>query len=179
MKFAGAPPGIKFALGENVKQSNLEGPTPTRYPQSRMGVEQIIRDALCTGPRLFGRSGSAGTHRTRACRRGAIWSSTPWPKSLQKKRWVHCHSYRQDEILALIRDLRRLRHHDRLAAAYSRRLQGRRRDGQARRNRLVVFRLVGLQDRGHRRDSVQRRADAPRRKSSSRSTPTTRNWAGT
>ena len=44
--------------------------------------------------------------------------------------------------------LRRLRHHDRHAAAHPRRLQSRRRDGQARRDRLVVLRLVGLQVRG-------------------------------
>ena len=43
LKLAGAMPGIKFALGENVKQSNSRNPS-TRYPQTRMGVEQIIRD---------------------------------------------------------------------------------------------------------------------------------------
>src|SRR5690606_9707192 len=40
-RFVGAPAGIKFALGENVKQSNWGENYPTRYPQSRMGVEQI------------------------------------------------------------------------------------------------------------------------------------------
>ena len=45
MKFAEAPQGIKFALGENVKQSNWGDGYTNRYPQSRMGVEQIIRDA--------------------------------------------------------------------------------------------------------------------------------------
>src|SRR5947199_9869828 len=39
MKFANAPLGIKFALGENVKQSNSESRVSTRYPQSRMGME--------------------------------------------------------------------------------------------------------------------------------------------
>ncbi len=44
LKFAAAPPGIKFALGENVKQSNWgDG---SRYPQTRMGVEQVVRDAF-------------------------------------------------------------------------------------------------------------------------------------
>ena len=46
MKFEGAPPGIKFALGENVKQSNWGDRFTTRYPQTRMGVEQIMRDAF-------------------------------------------------------------------------------------------------------------------------------------
>src|SRR5215217_4597707 len=46
--FPGAMPGIKFALGENVKQSswpNLPG-TTRRYPRTRMGAEEVIRDAF-------------------------------------------------------------------------------------------------------------------------------------
>ena len=46
LKFEDAPLGIKFALGENVKQSNWGDEYTTRYPQTRMGVEQIIRDAF-------------------------------------------------------------------------------------------------------------------------------------
>ncbi|MDP7032838.1 MAG: amidohydrolase, partial [Gemmatimonadota bacterium] len=42
--FKNAPQGIKFALGENVKQANWAG--TNRYPQTRMGVEQVIRDAF-------------------------------------------------------------------------------------------------------------------------------------
>ena len=42
--FKNAPEGIKFALGENVKQANWQG--TGRYPQTRMGVEQVIRDAF-------------------------------------------------------------------------------------------------------------------------------------
>ena len=38
MKVADATPGIKFALGENVKRST------SRYPNTRMGVETYIRD---------------------------------------------------------------------------------------------------------------------------------------
>src|SRR6185369_7625678 len=46
--FPGAMPGIKFALGENVKRSstpNLPG-VQRRYPNTRMGVEETIRDAF-------------------------------------------------------------------------------------------------------------------------------------
>src|SRR6201988_2844270 len=46
--FPGAMPGIKFALGENVKQSsrpNQPG-VQRRYPSTRMGVEEVIRDAF-------------------------------------------------------------------------------------------------------------------------------------
>ena len=46
MKFSEAPAGIKFALGENVKQSNWGDEYTTRYPQSRLGVEQIMRDTF-------------------------------------------------------------------------------------------------------------------------------------
>ena len=44
MHMEGAKPGIKFALGENVKQSNWGDGNTTRYPQTRMGVETLIRD---------------------------------------------------------------------------------------------------------------------------------------
>src|SRR6185503_19550328 len=43
LRFAGAPPGIKFALGENPKQSNW-GVERKRFPQSRQGVEESIRE---------------------------------------------------------------------------------------------------------------------------------------
>ncbi|MDQ4080781.1 MAG: amidohydrolase, partial [Gemmatimonadota bacterium] len=46
--FEGAPPGIKFALGENVRQTNrtvLPG-QERRYPRTRMGVEELLRDAF-------------------------------------------------------------------------------------------------------------------------------------
>ncbi len=38
LKIANAPRTVKFALGENPKRS------PTRYPSTRMGVQEIIRD---------------------------------------------------------------------------------------------------------------------------------------
>jgi len=102
MKFADAPPGIKFALGENVKQSNLDVRTATRYPQSRMGVEQIIRDGFARARDYAGEwdrwnASHAGLPPRRDLELEAL------SEILQKKRWVHCHSYRQDEILALIR----------------------------------------------------------------------------
>ncbi len=44
MKIVDAPIMLKFALGENVKQSNWGEKYKIRYPQSRMGVETIMRD---------------------------------------------------------------------------------------------------------------------------------------
>jgi hypothetical protein len=38
------PKFIKFALGENVKQTNRGNINPTRFPQTRMGVEQVFTD---------------------------------------------------------------------------------------------------------------------------------------
>jgi imidazolonepropionase-like amidohydrolase len=45
--FGGAMPGIKFALGENVKRPGTQtGTAPRRYPATRQGVEYVIRDAF-------------------------------------------------------------------------------------------------------------------------------------
>lgn len=44
MKIADAPGFIKFALGENVKQSNWGDLNTVRFPQTRMGVEQVYYD---------------------------------------------------------------------------------------------------------------------------------------
>lgn len=44
MRFENAPGFIKFALGENVKQSNWGDAERVRYPQTRMGVEQVFYD---------------------------------------------------------------------------------------------------------------------------------------
>ena len=43
MIFQGAPPTLKWALGENPKQSNMNIPGQSRYPKTRMGVEASIR----------------------------------------------------------------------------------------------------------------------------------------
>lgn len=45
MRIAGAPGHIKFALGENVKQSNWNV-SEKRFPQTRMGVEQVFYEAF-------------------------------------------------------------------------------------------------------------------------------------
>ena len=103
MKFADAPPGIKFALGENVKQSNwkpADGDALSAEPHGRRADHS----------RCFARARDYAAQwervervARRACRRGAIWNSRRWPKFCRRSGWVHCHSYRQDEILALIR----------------------------------------------------------------------------
>lgn len=104
MKFVEAPQGIKFALGENVKQSNWGSEYTTRYPQSRLGVEQIMRDALIEAQQYGAdweawRANGKGIPPRRDLELDAIL------EIVNGQRWIHCHSYRQDEILALIRTL--------------------------------------------------------------------------
>ena len=102
--FKNAPQGIKFALGENVKQANWAG--TNRYPQTRMGVEQVIRDAF--------KAAQDYAHRWDTYEKNAKIQRVKVPprrdlelealtEILDGVRLVHCHSYRQDEILMLTR----------------------------------------------------------------------------
>ena len=103
---AGAPEGIKFALGENPKQSNFANPRP-RYPATRMGVANLIRERFLAARDYRKRQEE---YRKAAAVKGA--SPVP-PKPdlqleaiaevLEGKRQIHCHSYRKDEILEVIR----------------------------------------------------------------------------
>jgi imidazolonepropionase-like amidohydrolase len=104
--FFGAPQGIKFALGENPKQSNWGGgeEVPKRYPQTRQGVEQILRETFLAA-RDYQRRWDEYRKDPRADR-------VPPRRDLQLeavaeildgKRLVHSHSYRADEILMLLR----------------------------------------------------------------------------
>jgi len=101
-----ATPGIKFALGENVKRSNYEAYPKNRYPKTRLGVEQIIRDAF-EAARDYQKSWNIYNKNSRL----KITAIPPRKdleldalvEILEGKRKVHCHSYRQDEILMLTR----------------------------------------------------------------------------
>ncbi len=105
LKFEGAPPTIKFALGENVKQSNSRG--GTRFPQTRMGV-QAFYDNRFTAARQYLK---AWDDFNKSARGGPVAPVPPardleleaLGEILQGKRFIHCHSYRQDEILMFIR----------------------------------------------------------------------------
>lgn len=103
----GAVPGIKFALGENPKRTNFNIPgLQPRYPATRMGVEETIRDAF-TRAREYQREWSdyrAGVARGEknliAPRRDL--ELEPLVEVLEGKRYVHSHCYRSDEILMLM-----------------------------------------------------------------------------
>ena len=114
MQIADADPFIKFALGENVKQSNWGDRQTVRFPQTRMGVEQVYYDHFhrareygegvgclsnCSArPRRAGSSARAEARKSRA----GTWSLETLLQILESERFVTCHSYRQDEINMLM-----------------------------------------------------------------------------
>jgi imidazolonepropionase-like amidohydrolase len=108
LKFEGAPPTIKFALGENVKQSNSER-GGSRFPQTRMGVQAFYFNRFTAAREYL----QAWDNYHKAVQNGAAPSVPPardleleaLGEILQGKRFIHCHSYRQDEILMFIRQM--------------------------------------------------------------------------
>lgn len=105
MKFTNAPQGIKFALGENVKQSNWGDKFTTRYPQSRMGVPAfyVNRFTAAQQYRDEWRAWNQGGQKSPAPRRDLELEALA--EILDGSRLIHCHSYRQDEILAFLRTM--------------------------------------------------------------------------
>jgi len=100
-----AKPGIKFALGENVKQSNWGDDFVTRYPQTRMGQEQIIRDRLKAAldyQREWENYNLLNNTKGFVPPRRDLELET-LVEVLNGERDVHSHAYRQDEMLMLIR----------------------------------------------------------------------------
>ena len=101
LKFAGAPEGIKFALGENVKQSNWGDRNSTRFPQTRMGVRTFYANRFTAAQQYLRDQAEAKKSGGVPPRRDLELEAIG--EIIQGKRLIHCHSYRQDEILALIR----------------------------------------------------------------------------
>jgi imidazolonepropionase-like amidohydrolase len=108
MKFEGAPPTIKFALGENVKQSNWGDRVTNRFPQTRMGVQAFYANRFTAAQQYL----RAWDDYNKAIQTRAPVAPVPPARDLelealgeilQGKRFIHCHSYRQDEILMFIR----------------------------------------------------------------------------
>jgi imidazolonepropionase-like amidohydrolase len=108
--FKAAPPGIKFALGENPKRANFRVPgRPPRYPGTRMGVEVVIREGFARA-RAYKQEwdeyekklkAAAGKDRPLAPRKDLQLEELK--AILEGKVFVHAHCYRADEILMLIR----------------------------------------------------------------------------
>jgi N-acetylglucosamine-6-phosphate deacetylase len=102
--FEGATPGIKFALGENPKQSNWGAEATNRYPQTRMGVEESIRERFTAARdymRAWDEYQKADKKKALPPRRDLQLEAIA--QILRGERLVHSHSYRQDEILMLMR----------------------------------------------------------------------------
>jgi len=112
MLFAGAKPGIKFALGENPKRQGYPGnffsqsPVERRYPGTRMGVEQVIRDSFIEAKNYqadwqeYRARIAKGEHPIPPRKDLRL---DPLVEVLEGKRYVHAHCYRSDEILMLLR----------------------------------------------------------------------------
>lgn len=105
MALAGAPSGIKFALGENPRRANGGDGTNDRYPNTRMGVAALIRDRFVAA-REYAAARAAyegldarGRARVLPPRRDLELDALA--EVLDGQRRVHCHSYRQDEIFML------------------------------------------------------------------------------
>ena len=109
LPFEGAMPGIKFALGENPKESNFNPPAGVsrRYPATRLGVEETIRQAF-TEAREYKKSWDDYNQRKSAGEQNLIpprrdVTLDPLVEVMEGKRYVHAHSYRADEIVMLMR----------------------------------------------------------------------------
>ncbi len=100
---ADAPQGIKFALGENPKRTNFQ-PQPGqtfRYPRTRMGVMETIRDAFTRARDYKKALDDFRAGRTKTQPRKDL-ELEPLIEVLEGKRLVHAHGYRSDEHLNLM-----------------------------------------------------------------------------
>jgi len=99
-----SPKFIKFALGENVKRST--NPASVRYPQTRMGVEQVFVDAF-TNARAYEQAWNDYNSLSAPARRNAIRPRRDLVHEtmleiLNGERYVTAHSYVQSEINMLM-----------------------------------------------------------------------------
>ncbi|RYC69449.1 amidohydrolase family protein [Spirosoma sordidisoli] len=103
----GADGFIKFALGENVKQSNRSDGSGIRFPQSRMGVEQVYMDHFMRAKEYakswdtYNRLSTKEKASALAPRRDIELDALS--EILAKKRFITCHSYVQSEINMLLK----------------------------------------------------------------------------
>ena len=111
LKFKNWPGQIKFALGENVKRSaSTQG--NTRYPDTRMGVEQVLVDAFTRAKDYKKAWDEYNTEKDKLTKAKKPLTGLVMPRRdlelealveiLEKKRFITCHSYVQSEITGLI-----------------------------------------------------------------------------
>ena len=85
---------IKFALGENVKQSNWQ--SDSRFPQTRMGVQQVYTD-------YFQRAKEYGEKKKSGEPYRKDYEMETLLEILNGERFITCHSYVQSEINMLMK----------------------------------------------------------------------------
>ena len=104
MKIKGADEYIKFALGENVKRSRSS--SSTRYPQTRMGVEQVYMDAFSNALEYekewqsYNKLSSKQKATVVKPRRDLVHEAML--EIIRGERFISCHSYVQSEINMLM-----------------------------------------------------------------------------
>jgi len=105
---ADAPRTIKFALGENPKSSNFRPPPgiPAQYPQTRMGVEEVIRQSFTDARDYAAKWADYDARKKRGedpipPRRDILMETMN--DILAGKIDIHSHCYRADEIMMLLR----------------------------------------------------------------------------
>jgi imidazolonepropionase-like amidohydrolase len=111
LKFKGWPGQIKFALGENVKRSAATQGN-ARYPDTRMGVEQVLVDAFTRAKDYKKEWQDYYAARDKLIKEKKPLTGLILPRRdleldalveiLDKKRFITCHSYVQSEITGLI-----------------------------------------------------------------------------
>jgi len=105
LKIAGADGFIKFALGENVKRTS--NPSSIRFPQTRMGVEQVYVDAFTSAKEYEKKwntyNAVPAKEKTLAVKPRRDLADETMLEILNKKRFISCHSYVQSEINMLMK----------------------------------------------------------------------------
>jgi imidazolonepropionase-like amidohydrolase len=111
MIFEGAPPTIKWALGENPKQSNAFMTGPARYPRTRMGVEASIRREF-EKAKDYMRAWEDYNAAVQSAKKKKKPAPLPPKKdyrleviaeTLQGKYWIRCHAYQAEEMLSIMK----------------------------------------------------------------------------
>ncbi|MCC9063775.1 amidohydrolase family protein [Flavobacterium piscisymbiosum] len=102
MLYKNQPKFIKFALGENVKQANWGIDNPTRFPQTRMGVEQVFTDYFQRAKEYdeSWKKFNGGSKKGKAPRVDLELQTIA--EIINKERFITCHSYVESEILMLM-----------------------------------------------------------------------------
>jgi imidazolonepropionase-like amidohydrolase len=104
MLYKDQPKFIKFALGENVKQSNWGIDNPTRFPQTRMGVEQVFTDYFQRAKEydLAWKTYNSNPKKDKNKAPRTDLEMQTLVEILNNERFITCHSYVQSEILMLM-----------------------------------------------------------------------------